>query len=104
MKKLVLFLLTAVTFSGFTSINQDVPQIQNSTFKIQNWEDTIHYPEEVHFKNIQQLTFGGDNAEAYWSYDSKYIVFQRTQPKEGLPCDQIFVGKVPQKTGDKFEY
>ena len=56
----------------------------------------IHYPEETHFKNIQQLTFGGDNAEAYWSYDSKYIVFQRTNPKEGLNCDQIFIGKVPQ--------
>ncbi|MEI9909814.1 MAG: hypothetical protein WDO71_09165 [Bacteroidota bacterium] len=59
--------------------------------------DTIQYPEETHFKNVQQLTFGGDNAEAYWSFDSKYLVFQRTNPKEGLNCDQIFVGKVPQK-------
>ena len=66
--------------------------------------DTLLYPDEVHFKNVQQLTVGGDNAEAYWSYDSKYIVFQRTNPKEGLMCDQIFVGKVPQKPGDKFEY
>jgi len=33
--------------------------------------DTILYPEEKHFKNIQQLTFGGDNAEAYFSFDSK---------------------------------
>ncbi len=31
-------------------------------------QDTILYPEEKHFSNIQQLTFGGDNAEAYWSY------------------------------------
>jgi TolB protein len=66
--------------------------------------DTMHYPEETHFKNIQQLTFGGDNAEAYWSYDSKYIVFQRTSPKDGVACDQIFVGKVPAKAGEKFEY
>lgn len=64
--------------------------------------DTLHYPEETHFKNIQQLTFGGDNAEAYWSYDGKYIVFQRTAVKEGLPCDQIFVGKVPRK-GEAFK-
>lgn len=69
-----------------------------------NPDDTLLYPEETHFKNIQQLTFGGDNAEAYWSYDSKYIVFQRTQPKEGIACDQIFVGKVPEKAGDKFTY
>lgn len=66
--------------------------------------DTIHYPEETHFKNIQQLTFGGDNAEAYWSYDSKYIVFQRTSIKDGIVCDQIYYGKVPEKPGDKFEY
>src|SRR5690348_4139411 len=53
--------------------------------------DTILYPGEKHFRNVQQLTFGGDNAEAYWSFDSKYIVFQRTNSKEGLRCDQIFM-------------
>ncbi|MBS1590793.1 MAG: PD40 domain-containing protein [Bacteroidetes bacterium] len=66
--------------------------------------DTVLYTDEKHFKNIQQLTFGGDNAEAYWSYDGKYIVFQRTNPKEGLNCDQIFIGKVPTKAGEKFTY
>ncbi len=65
--------------------------------------DTLRYADEKHFKNIQQLTFGGDNAEAYWSYDSKYIVFQRTNPKEGLNCDQIFIGKVP-RPGEPFVY
>ena len=65
--------------------------------------DTLLYPEEKHFKNIEQLTFGGDNAEAYWSFDSKSIVFQRTSLKDGIPCDQIFMGKVPEK-GEKFTY
>lgn len=65
--------------------------------------DTLRYPDEAHLKNIQQLTFGGDNAEAYWSYDSKYLVFQRTNPNAGIPCDQIFMGKVPTKKGEKFE-
>ena len=68
------------------------------------YSDTLGYPEESHFRNIQQLTFGGDNAEAYWSYDGKYLVFQRTNPKEGLHCDQIFVGKVPARPGEKFIY
>ena len=66
-------------------------------------EDTLHYPEEKYFKNIQQLTFGGDNAEAYFSFDGKWIVFQRTNIKEGIMCDQIFVGQVP-KAGEKFTY
>jgi len=65
--------------------------------------DTIHYPEEKHFANVQQLTFGGDNAEAYFSYDSKWIIFQRTNPKEGISCDRIFIGKLPENPGDKFE-
>ena len=40
--------------------------------------DSVLFAGEKHFKNIQQLTFGGDNAEAYFSYDGKYITFQRT--------------------------
>ncbi|MEO8087784.1 MAG: hypothetical protein ABI763_13235, partial [Bacteroidota bacterium] len=52
--------------------------------------DSIHYPEEVHLKNIRQLTNGGDNAEAYWSFDSKSVTFQATNPKWNTACDQIF--------------
>ncbi len=64
---------------------------------------TIQYPEEKHFANMQQLTFGGDNAEAYWSYDGKYLVFQHKNDKEGVNCDQIYYAKVPEKPGEKFE-
>ena len=66
--------------------------------------DTVQYPEEIHFNNLQQMTFGADNAEAYWSYDDRFVIFQRTAPREGLPCDQMFIGKVPQKPGDEFQY
>ncbi len=64
--------------------------------------DTILYPDEKHFKNIQQLTFGGDNAEAYFSYDGKWLIFQKTYLKEGIPCDQMYIGKIPTKKGEKF--
>jgi len=56
----------------------------------QNQSELIHYPEEVHFKNVRQLTFGGDNAEAYWSFDGKMISFQSNNKAWGLNCDQIF--------------
>ena len=42
-----------------------------------------------HVANIKQLTFGGQNAEAYWSPDGKRIIFQSTRDK--LECDQIFI-------------
>jgi Tol biopolymer transport system component len=46
--------------------------------------------EEKFLANIRQLTFGGQNAEAYWSADGRRIIFQSND--EGrLPCDQIFV-------------
>ncbi len=52
--------------------------------------------EEKHFKSLRQLTFGGDNAEAYWSFDDKKLVFQATNPDWNAPCDQIFVTGVDQ--------
>jgi len=39
--------------------------------------------------NIQQLTSGGQNAEAYWSPDGQRLVFQST--RDGHGCDQIYV-------------
>jgi len=66
--------------------------------------DSVLFAGEKHFKNIHQLTFGGDNAEAYWSFDSKRITFQRTNPKEGIICDQIFMGQVPTLLTDSFKY
>jgi TolB protein len=42
-----------------------------------------------HLDNIKQLTFGGQNAEAYWSPDGKRLIFQSTREK--LQCDQIFI-------------
>ena len=50
----------------------------------------LHYPEEKHLRNVKQLTFGGDNAEAYWSLDGKSISFQSNNQAWGLQCDQIF--------------
>jgi len=44
---------------------------------------------EVHFANIRQLTFGGQNAEAYFSSDGSKIVFQSTRGDH--PCDQEYV-------------
>ena len=42
---------------------------------------------EPHLKDIKQLTFGGENAEAYWSFDGKQLIMQAHQ---GEGCDQIY--------------
>jgi TolB protein len=71
------------------------------TIKVLN--DSILFAGESHFSNIRQLTFGGDNAEAYLSKDGKYLIFQKTNSEEGIMCDQIWMGKVPQTAAEKFE-
>jgi Tol biopolymer transport system component len=56
------------------------------------WEGVLSplsYPGESHLANVRQLTFGGENAEAYWSPDGKQLIFQSTRPP--YDCDQIFV-------------
>ncbi len=47
---------------------------------------------ERHLRNVRQLTFGGENAEAYFSFDGRQLVFQST--RDGAACDQIFTMNV----------
>ncbi len=49
-------------------------------------------PAEKHLRNIKQLTFGGENAEAYFSRDGKQLIFQST--RDGRGCDQIYTMNV----------
>lgn len=51
----------------------------------------VHYDGETHFTTIQKLTNGGDNAEAYWSFDGSKLVFQVTNEAWGQECDQIML-------------
>ena len=44
---------------------------------------------ERHFAHLRQLTFGGQNAEAYFSADGRWLTFQASTP--GMQCDQQFV-------------
>ena len=45
-------------------------------------------PQEKHLRNVKQLTFGGQNAEAYFSSDGQRLIFQST--RDGHECDQIY--------------
>jgi TolB protein len=47
------------------------------------------FPGERHLANIRQLTFGGENAEAYFSADGRRLIFQSTRGER--TCDQQYV-------------
>ncbi len=44
-------------------------------------------PQETHLSAVRQLTFGGENAEAYFSFDGKRLSYQSSAHH---PCDQIY--------------
>jgi Tol biopolymer transport system component len=69
----------AVSFGGPVARQASAPQSSG---------DPLVFPGEKHLRNVKQLTFGGENAEAYFSKDGKKLIFQST--REGYPCDQIF--------------
>jgi TolB protein len=43
---------------------------------------------ERHLKNVTQLTFDGDNGEAYFSWDGKKLIWQSN--RGGYACDKIW--------------
>jgi len=49
----------------------------------------LAHAQPAHITNIRQLTFGGQNAEAYWSPDGSRLIFQSTRPP--YACDQMFI-------------
>ncbi|HEX8264086.1 MAG TPA: hypothetical protein VF596_01580 [Pyrinomonadaceae bacterium] len=51
-------------------------------------ESSLSLPQEKRLRNVRQLTFGGENAEAYFSFDGKRLIFQ--SKREPYQCDQIF--------------
>jgi hypothetical protein len=53
--------------------------------------ESLIYPQEIHLENMKQLTFNGDNAEAYWSFDDSRLVFQAKNEKWSAICDQIYI-------------
>ena len=44
-------------------------------------------PNEPHLADIRQLTFGGENAEAYWSWSGQQLILQS---RPGAGCDRIY--------------
>ena len=56
--------------------------------KIYSQDNSYLFEGEKHFKNIKMLTTDGENAEAYFSFDGKKLVYQATF--DSMECDQIF--------------
>jgi TolB protein len=82
-------LIFAIVMMIFGACGGGVKPLQDKAAAV-NDADTLRYPQEKHLVNLRQLTFGGDNAEAYFSFDDNWITFQSNNPEWHLECDQIF--------------
>lgn len=70
------------------------------TFSILLLSVSISFSQEKHLKNLKQLTYGGDNAEAYFSPNGKFASFQSNNKAWGLQCDQIFALDIEKASKD----
>ncbi len=91
---IALTILVACSSSNDTPQAQEVLEVDSMPNSDLNHSTAIRpeliYPQEKYFQNMRQLTFGGDNAEAYWSFDNTKMTFQVTNPMWGVECDQIY--------------
>lgn len=82
----------SMLFAANSLFAQEMASLTNEPLPTHPEEDEVleMSTQERHFANLRQLTFGGDNAEAYFSFDGKKLSFQSNNPAWGLKCDQIF--------------
>jgi len=73
---------TSVLFLGLLAL------IPTQRVEAQQGDASLMDSREGHLRNIRQLTFSGENAEAYFSADGTKLIYQSRAQGEG--CDQIY--------------
>lgn len=86
----MLFLSTAVASIGCAASTSSAPLSRGTSGASSVF--VAPEPGERHLANIRQLTFGGNNAEAYFSADGKQLIFQRKESVDrNTGCDQEYI-------------
>lgn len=94
---LFLSLLLSCGNNPASTTEADTPTVEETTTETPD----LAFANEAHLKNVRQLTFGGDNAEAYFSFDNQHLVFQADNPDWGVECDQIYYMPTTGYTGEQ---
>ena len=99
---LIPFLQTHAQQASQAPAAQDPKAAQAAALKAAA-DGTLGTVGETHLRNIRQVTFGGQNAEAYFSADDKALIFQHqgafyapaSADAASVPCDQIYTIAAP---------
>jgi TolB protein len=94
-RKLISFIFVLATFTVSVTQEKQDAQEKSATSGLGGAgsvvngtpDDPLRDSREKHLRNVKQLTFGGQNAEAYFSYDGKRLIFMST--RKPYECDQI---------------
>ncbi len=94
----------ALSLAACTTTRPDAPAVPPGTMQVDTTEpagyfegytgaaDSLRFTGETRIRNVRQLTFGGNNAEAYWSRDGRDLIFQSDFAAiNPQGCDQQFV-------------
>ncbi len=92
MKFLFVFGFIFILFSSWTTacstFETELDLFEYTPFSALLQKDNLAVEGEKHLKNVKQLSFAGENAEAYFSFDNKQLIFQ--SKRDGRGCDQIY--------------
>ncbi len=96
---LILTLIVSIVYVSNPAVDSQIEtptglHAKSEIIPVAYLNDSLIYPGEVHFRNMRMLTNGGDNAEAYWSFDDKKLIFQANVDKWNTSCDQIFIYEI----------
>lgn len=94
--KYITGIVSILIFFACSGPKSGLKEEQNNTENI----DTLKYELESHLKNVRQLTWGGNNAEAYWSFGGNQLVFQSDFSNWDVSCDQIFTLDIAKASPD----
>ncbi len=84
----IVFIFSVSSVMACGSLETELSLFETPTFFSQLPQKDLSFEGEKHLRNIKQLSNGGENAEAYFSFDGKQLIFQ--SKRDELKCDQIF--------------
>ena len=88
MKLFIISIAVFLALIGCTNTKPETIISKNRPVANNKQSEVTIFEGEKHFKNIKQLSFGGENAEAYFSYNADKLIFQ--SKRDDLQCDAIF--------------
>ncbi|MCO5142853.1 MAG: hypothetical protein M9962_07175 [Oligoflexia bacterium] len=86
MKSIFFFILTLALFSCQSMKTKTTETVSVPDGKV------FFEGEEKYFTNVRQLTFGGQNAEAYFSPEGDWLIFQ--SQRGDYPCDEMYAMRI----------